>query len=334
MRELHSIPRRAAAALLAAQLLVSPVLTTGCSPTPRKPLRVAISPWPGYEYVYLAQERGLFAEEGVEVQLVELESLGDSRAAFENGSVDVFCASLVELLLSHAQGTRHPQVFLVVDWSAGADVLLGDGEVRSVGELKGKRIALEAGSLDVIAVWAALQGAGLTLQDVEIVPVPQGGKRAAFERSDVDAVQCFPPLSAELAARPGVRRLFDSSRAPGLIADVIVADSAGLARDPAPHAAFVSAVLRAQDWARDHADEANAIMAAREHLTAAEFAASLEGVHLAGRDEQASLLAPGGPLAQSVANTAIVLESIGMLETRAAQGALVTTRALPAGSVR
>ncbi len=334
MHELHSIQRRAAAVVLAALLLVSPVFTAGCSDTPRKPLRVAISPWPGYEYVHLAKERGLFAEEGVDVRLVELESLGDSRAAFENGSVDVFCASLVELLLSHAQGARHPQAFFVVDWSAGADVLLGDDEVRSVGELKGRRIALEAGSLDVIAVWAALRSAGLTLKDVEIVPVPQGGKRDAFERADVHAVQCFPPLSAELAARPGVRPLFDSSRAPGLIADVIVADSSDLSRDSARHAAFVRAVLRAEDWARDHADEANAIMAAREQLSAAEFAASLEGVHMARREEQASLLAPGGLLAQSVANTAFVLESIGMLDARAARGALVTTRALPAGSAR
>ena len=45
------------------------------------PLRIAISPWPGYEFATLAQQKGFFADEGVRVELRELSSLGESTGS-------------------------------------------------------------------------------------------------------------------------------------------------------------------------------------------------------------------------------------------------------------
>ncbi len=328
------IARQATAASFAVLLAFVTAFTAGCSRAPGAPLRIAISPWPGYEYLYLAQERGLLREEGVAVQLVELESLGDSRAAFENGSVDAFCATLVELTLSHAQGTRNPRAFFLFDWSDGADVLLADSTVRTLADLRGKRIALEAGSIDVIALWAALANAGLSLRDVELAPMPQNEKDWAFTRGGVQAVQCFPPTSIELERQRGVHRLFDSSLAPGLIADVAVADSATLARDPERFRAVVRAIWRARDWAEAHPDEANAIMAARENQAPDEFVESLRGIHLPTREEQRSQLASGGPAVRAAERTRRALVEIGTLPDHRSDCTLVTDSALPKESAR
>lgn len=309
-------------------------LLCACAPARVAPLRVAISPWPGYEYVYLAQERGFFAAEGVEVRIVELESLGDSRAAFENGSVDAFGATLVELLVSHAQGTRDPQAFFVTDYSAGSDMLLADSTLRTIADLRGRRIGLEAGSIDAIGVAAALASAGLTLHDVELVPLPQNKKDYAFERRTIQAVQCFPPVSTELEKAPGVHRLFDSSRTPGLIADVLVADSADIARRPARFAAFLRAVTHAQEWAAEHRAEAFAIMGAREGLSAGEFAEGLAGLHVVPLEEQALHLRPGGHTSAALALTRSALLSAGTLTRADSIDSLVTERALPERTAR
>lgn len=305
-----------------------------CEPATRAPLRVAISPWPGYEYLYLAQERGFFEAEGVEVQIVELESLGDSRAAFENGSVDAFGSTLVELLVSHTQAARHPQAFFVADYSNGADMLLADSTIRTVAGLRGKRIGLEAASIDVIGVAAALASAGLTLQDVELVPMPQNEKDYAFEHGTIQAVQCFPPGSADLEARPGVHRLFDSSRTPGLIVDVIVADSLELAKHTARYAAFLRAVARAQDWAAAHPEDALSLMAAREGISPAEFTEGLAGLHVVPMQEQPRHLGPAGGTLAALRLTQDALLATGTITRADSLASLVTAIALPPGAPR
>ena len=48
---------------------------TGCSPEPKAELRVGINAWPGYEFLYLAQEKGFYRDEGVAVRIIEFNSL-------------------------------------------------------------------------------------------------------------------------------------------------------------------------------------------------------------------------------------------------------------------
>ena len=60
-------------ALAALAVLIGTWLPGGDSTS--GPLRVAINPWPGYEFAMLAASQGYFEDEGVEVRLVELSSL-------------------------------------------------------------------------------------------------------------------------------------------------------------------------------------------------------------------------------------------------------------------
>ena len=60
-------------------------------------LRVGITPAPGYELNFLAEEKGFFREEGLEVRLVEFTCLADCRRAFARGQVDVLGSTAVEV---------------------------------------------------------------------------------------------------------------------------------------------------------------------------------------------------------------------------------------------
>ena len=61
------------------------IVLAGCNKRSSEELRVGVNPWPGYEALYLAQHRGLFDREGIKVKLVDFQSLGDARRAFERG---------------------------------------------------------------------------------------------------------------------------------------------------------------------------------------------------------------------------------------------------------
>lgn len=63
-------------------------LVVGCAPIGEPPLRIAISKTAGSAVFYSAQEHGLFTHYGVEVELVELNSRGESWESFEDGDTD------------------------------------------------------------------------------------------------------------------------------------------------------------------------------------------------------------------------------------------------------
>ncbi len=68
-------------AIATAAASVTLAILGGCAEEPAPPIRIGTNPWPGYEFLHLADELGYFEEEGVEVRLVELTSNGDVRRA-------------------------------------------------------------------------------------------------------------------------------------------------------------------------------------------------------------------------------------------------------------
>ena len=91
-------PRKPSSQLLVCGLALLALSLGSCSterahPTP---LRIGINAWPGYEFLYLAQEKGFFREAGVEVQLIEFNSLSDVRRSFERNQIDGFAGTMVE----------------------------------------------------------------------------------------------------------------------------------------------------------------------------------------------------------------------------------------------
>ena len=59
-------------------------------------LKLAHSTWVGYGPFYIAQEKGFFAEEGVEIELTIMESTPLKMGAFMAGQVDIVASTADE----------------------------------------------------------------------------------------------------------------------------------------------------------------------------------------------------------------------------------------------
>ena len=94
------------------------------------PLRIALIRWPPFEFLHLAQEKGYFAAEGVEVRLIEFVAVNDTQRAFEHDKIDGGTFSLFQVLQNRDQLKRKMQVPLVIDFSDGADLLLAEPDDR------------------------------------------------------------------------------------------------------------------------------------------------------------------------------------------------------------
>jgi ABC-type nitrate/sulfonate/bicarbonate transport system substrate-binding protein len=95
-------------------------------------LRVGINPAPGYELIFLAEEKGFFRDEGLAVRLVEFTCLADCRRAFERGQVDVIGSSAVTVPVGREGGRYSPKIADVSDAVCGSDGRAGAGDGRAV----------------------------------------------------------------------------------------------------------------------------------------------------------------------------------------------------------
>lgn len=81
--------------------------------------------------------------------------------------------------------------------------------LKTVADLKGKKVALNKGSNVHYLLVKALEKAGLAYKDIETVFLPPADARAAFERGSVDAWAIWDPFFAAAEKQLGARLLVD-----------------------------------------------------------------------------------------------------------------------------
>lgn len=286
--------------------------------TEKSPLRIAISPWPGYEFASLAAEKGYFQRENVAVELVELSTLGDCRRVFERGQVDGFFGTTVELAVARLLGHRQVEPVLVTDYSDGADVILARPPLRAISELTGKTVGVEQGSINVYLLSRALERAQLPWNTVRVVHVSPAHMLEALRSGEVDAVATYPPFALEIERELRANRLFSSDSLPGEIVDILCVDQNLVASRAADLAAFNRAFHAAMRYALENEGDAYRLMAERERTTVEEFRAAIRGgIRFVGSDKQSQFLGPQGSLknaltrAEDVARRHVTLDKSG-----------------------
>ena len=279
-----------------------------------QPVVLGITPFSGYAYFYLADAKGFLKQHGANVELTDFSSLADVRRAYERGQIDVMPGTLVELLGVLSMSDHAAQAFLVIDYSKGADALLADSKIKTIAELKGKKIAFEAGTVDMVMLHHALQSAGMTLADIKPVPMPQAEMPAAFASGKIDAAEVYPPVSLEILASGKAHKLFDSSQVPLTVADVLIAEKDYIQKKSGELAALVKAYYEAKDFAQAHPEEARRIICQRIGIREEDYDSAFQGVEFFGVEEQAGLLQSKGSIENVLIKTHEVLKQYGFFK--------------------
>lgn len=279
-----------------------------------KPLRLGLNLWPGYEFLYLADHLGFFEEEGVNIEIVNFSSLEDCKEAFARYRVDLMACTLTELILARQQTGRLGKIMFIADFSYGADVILSQKGIKTVQELRGKRIAIEPCSLGAYMIVRALQQVGMTKEEVELVGASQLDMLEYLKSGKVDAIVSYPPVALKVEKEFETNKIFDSTSIPGEIIDVVCADAHFLENYPEKAAAIMRAWDRAVAYSREHPEKAYSIMAHREGVSVEEFASALKGAKILLSKEQHSLWEEGGALMKALVLTQDILKENGEVD--------------------
>jgi len=258
----------------------------GCSRESQTPLHIGTNVWPGYEPLYLARSLGYFDESTVRFH--EMTTSADVLKAFRNRAIDVAALTLDEALLLIQDGID-ARILLVTDISNGADVIIAHPTIKTVRDLKGKRVGVESMALGAYVLSRALDKAGLTPGDVTIVPAAVQEHVQAYAAGKVDAVVTFEPVKTKLLAIGG-RNIFDSSQIPNEIIDVIVVRADILQSKSRKLKGLEAGWFKALAYLQKNPAAANLRMSKREGITAEEFSGALKEMTIPDKAENNRLI--------------------------------------------
>ncbi len=286
----------ACAGPLARLLLVVALLLSlgGCGREPAQALRIGTNVWIGSEPLYLARDLGHL--DAQTVRLVEYPSASEVLRAYRNQALDGMVISLDEVLALAADDLQ-PRIVLVIDVSHGADVVLGRAGLRSMADLKGRRVAVESGAVGAYVLSRALALNRMQPGDVQIVHLESNEHAAAFEQGRVDAAVTFDPFRSQML-RAGATTLFDSTQIPGEIVDLLVVRDSVLEKSPGSVKALLSGWFQAIDYLAHDQQDAARRMSVRQQVSGEQFLQTLRGLRFPSRDENLTMLA--GPAPQIV----------------------------------
>jgi sulfonate transport system substrate-binding protein len=182
--------------------------------------------------------------------------------ALNVGAVD-FSADVADTVPVFAQAAHAGFVYVAQEApspKAQAIIVKQDSTLRTLADLKGKRIAVTKAAGSHYLLLAALARAKLTAGDTTIHYLTPADGRAAFERGSVDAWITWDPYVASVDTNPDVRILADGSGLASYQRYYLASSSFAAARPDVIQIVF-DRLSRAGAWLREHQQEAATTLA-------------------------------------------------------------------------
>jgi NitT/TauT family transport system substrate-binding protein len=270
-------------------LLVTVCFLSACgkkesSASSSEPISIALSPWPGWFFWYLVEEKGFFKKHGVNVKLEWFPVYSDSLQALATGKVDANSQTLSDTLAPASKGIKLKAV-LVNDNSNGGDAIVSKSDIGSVKDLKGKTVATELGTVDHLLLLTALEKNGMSENDINYVNMTVNDAGPAFISGKTDASVLWEPFQTTAVKEGKGKVLFSSKETPGLIPDLLVFRQSVVDNRPDDVQKIIDAWFDALDYFKGHEAESIAIMAKKAETTPEDFKLGLDSIKLFTKED-------------------------------------------------
>jgi NitT/TauT family transport system substrate-binding protein len=267
-------------------------------------ITVGFSAWPGWLPWQVATEAGLLNTAQSKAKLQWFDNYLDSLKALQEGKIQANSQTLNDTIAAIANGSDQV-VVLVNDNSTGNDKIIVAPGIKTVADLKGKKIAVETGTVDHFLLMLGLQRAGLTAQDVTIVPLETSQAAAAFVAGQVDAAAVFAPFTTEAFKRSGSKELFSSKTYPGMVVDHLVVQRSLIKEHPEQVQALVNTWFETLSYTQANAAKSLEIQAKRAGVSVAEYQEYATGTKVFTLEENLKALYPALGSSESISGTAL-----------------------------
>src|SRR6202795_4366077 len=127
-----------------------------------------------------------FAPPGYTVEVIPFESPTDGKNAVLTGTVDTCIHGIAAFLLGAAAG--EPVVIVAAATNRGMGIVAdAKSDIKTIKDLKGKRVAIFPGSTQEVVILERLKAEGMSISDIQPIRLSFSDMAAALARGDIDA---------------------------------------------------------------------------------------------------------------------------------------------------
>ncbi len=250
-------------------------------------ISLGYSNWAGWWPWAIAESQGIFQKHGLNVDLRWYDDYTKSLEDLAGGYLDANSQTLSDTIAfeEESQNIKGKVIVLVNDNSAGNDKIIANKEIKSVRDLKGKTVAIEAGVVDDFLLTLALNKVKVSRDSINILDAETGAAVEAFVADQADAVGAFPPFWQTALTKEGSHEIASSKDFPGAIPDLLVVSRDLVQQKKAEVQELVAVWFDTLAWMEKHPLEADKIMAERAGVSVDELHLLLKGTRMFDIDD-------------------------------------------------
>jgi NitT/TauT family transport system substrate-binding protein len=220
-------------------LLTAATLTASLSATaqaaPKKDFDIAWTIYVGWMPWPYAAEAGIVKKwgdkYGINIKITQINDYVESINQYTAGKFDGVTVTNMDSLTVPAAGGIDTSAIVLGDFSNGNDgIVLKNG--KGLADIKGRKINIVELSVSHYLLARALSTVKLRERDIKIVNTSDADIVGAFKSPDSTAVVTWNPQLMEVKAEPNATEVFDSSKIPGEIQDLLVIKTETLKDNP------------------------------------------------------------------------------------------------------
>lgn len=247
----------------------------------------------------------LFEKQGIQVEWVLSQGSNKALEFLNSGSADFTSSAGAAALMAKANGAPVQSVYIYSKPEWTALVTTKNSPIQTVSDLKGKKVAATIGTDPYIFLLRALNKAGLSPEDVEIINLQHGDGASALSTGQVDAWAGLDPHMARLQLEDGARLFYRNPDANTY--GVLNVRPKFAQKYPNVVKTVIQAYEKARKWAVAHPNETAQILA-----EAAKIKLSVAELELKRNDFSDPI--PGKAQRESITKAGLVLQDVGTIE--------------------
>jgi NitT/TauT family transport system substrate-binding protein len=251
------------------------------------PIKLELNVWATNFFAFIAQEKGYFKQNNVNVELTLVPDYLQFLKDYSNGQYDGIIGVYSDIMLQHNQGIDTKVVY-AVDYSKSADAIIGKG--NNLTEVKGQKIGVQGiNTFSHFFVLNALQKVGLTEGDVQFVSIPAQNVTQALDKGEIFAGHTYQPYLSD-GLKKGYHIMYTAGQLPGLITTVLAFRSNIVDQRPQDVQAVISSFIEAEQYYDSHRQDALNIMSSKSGVSIQDIIQNLDEIKVNSLKEN-SLLA-------------------------------------------
>ncbi len=243
----------------------------------KKPIRLGFHAWIPDLLTYVAQEKGYFKKNNVNVNLTFTKNYSDVLKSYANGDFDGIFTVYSDIILQNSRGVDTKVVYNF-DSSSYADAIVGKG--NNLSDVKNQKIGIGGiNSFSHFFVLKSLEKVGLTEVDVQFIDVPAQNILEQLQNGNIFAGHVYTPFISDVIKK-GFKILSNAVDIPGTITSVIAFHSDIVLQRPQDIQNIVKSMIEAKADYDKNKEQDISIMSLKSGLSKDKIMEGIKNVKL------------------------------------------------------